>query len=107
MRRIASHAGLLWTGPMLDDLDAFRQHARRSTVVPDDVKLLARRDKSLVRRWHFVVPSKRVLASCVRPKRPPQVEQLTAVESQIPKAKRRPKTSGQGVSSGLGSAGGF
>eukprot|EP00051_Salpingoeca_urceolata_P004213 m.63518 g.63518 ORF g.63518 m.63518 type:complete len:116 (+) comp13469_c0_seq6:532-879(+) len=35
-----------WTA----DLEAFARHAKRSTVSPDDIKLLARRDEDLV-RW--------------------------------------------------------
>eukprot|EP00049_Salpingoeca_infusionum_P012369 m.226117 g.226117 ORF g.226117 m.226117 type:complete len:125 (+) comp15164_c0_seq3:369-743(+) len=37
---------------MAQDLEAFAQHAKRSTVSPDDVLLLARRRGALVRSMH-------------------------------------------------------
>ena len=36
-----------------EDLEAFAQHAKRSTITAEDVKLLTRRNASLVRRTRF------------------------------------------------------
>ena len=37
-----------------EDLEAFAQHAKRSTITAEDVKLLTRRNVSLVRKTRFV-----------------------------------------------------
>ena len=37
-----------------EDLEAFAQHAKRSTITAEDVKLLTRRNASLVRKTRFV-----------------------------------------------------